>query len=423
MDAWAKLGNPDWTWEAFKPYLQKSCSFPGKAAEGVIKTMEPTLVDGVNNTLAQAWIDAHAEEGYEQAKEFESEQQTIGVRPFIATIDPVTGMRSSADNTYGAVAGARPNVGIVTEATVRRILFSEDQGITASGVEVDCKGSTVTVGALKEVILAAGALHTPKLLELSGVGDKERLRSLGIPVVLHSPNVGESFQNHTMGIIPVPLKDNPDLANVKPGIQALAFRQLDPDDIAEVLNQKQEWNGHEDVIKTLLQSPKEASAYSLIGMMQNLAIVVVMLTFPFSRGSVHISSADPGAPTIIDPRLLSSDLDIEFLARHVLDLRRLLSSPVFEPLIQSPREPAELAKLKTTLRESMASTAHHACGTAAMLPKECGGVVNQELKVYGTANLRIVDASVFPLIPHANPMATVYGVAERASDLIKGCCR
>lgn len=383
--------------------------------------MEPTLVDGVNNTLAQAWIDAHAEEGYEQATDFEGEEKTIGVRPFTATIDPSTGTRSSADNTYGAVAGARSNVTIVTEATVRRILFSETEGVTASGVVVDCMGSTATVGALKEVILAAGAFHTPKLLELSGVGDKERLQSLGLPVVLHNPGVGENFQNHTMGVIPAPLKDNPDLANVKPGIQALAFRQLDPNDIAEVLNQKQEWSGDEEVIKSLLQSPNEASAYSLIGIMQNLAIVVVMLTYPFSRGSVHISSADPDVPTIIDPRLLSSDLDIEFLALHVQALRRLLSCPAFGPFIQCPREPAEVAKLKTTLRESMASTAHHACGTAAMRPKERGGVVDQNLKVYGTTNLRIVDASVFPLIPHANPMATVYGVAERAADLIKGC--
>lgn len=418
MDAWAKLGNPDWTWETFKPYLQKSYTVPRKEPEGVIKTMEPTLVDGMNNTLVQAWIDAHAEEGYEKATDFEGEEKTIGVRPFTATIDPATGTRSSADNTYGAVAGARPNVTIVTGATVKRILFSE--GITASGVEVDYKRSTVIVGAVKEVILAAGAFHTPKLLELSGVGDTERLKSLGIPPVLHSPGVGENLQNHTMGVIPVPLKDNPDLADVKPGIQALAFRQLDPNDITEVLKQKQEWNGDEEVIKSLLQSPNEASAYSLIGMMQNLAIVVVMLTFPSSRGSVHIASADPGAAPIIDPRLLSNDLDIEFLARHVQALRRMLSSPAFQPLLQSPRDPAEVAKLKTTLRESMASTAHHACGTAAMLPKEHGGVVDQDLKVYGTTNLRIVDASIFPLIPHANPMATVYGVAERAADLIKG---
>ncbi|KAL4926695.1 GMC family oxidoreductase [Aspergillus undulatus] len=423
IDAWARLGNPDWKWASFKPYLERSLAVPGLTGDGPIKTINPALLDGKNNTLAEAWNAAHAEHGFYPAEDFLGEGKTVGVRPFTATIDPASGNRSAAANTYGTIAAARPNVTIVTEATVRRVLFESQGGnVTATGVEYEHNGLTTTVGTTNEVILAAGAFHTPKILELSGIGDTGRLESLGIPVVLNQPGVGENLQNHPMAIIPVALKKIPALMNVKPGIQALAYRQLNAKDISEALTDSPESiSTHYQVARSLLQSSDEASAYSLISILpNNVALVVVMVTFPFSRGSVHISSSNPDSQPKIDPRIFSNDIDLDLLARHVQLTQEILSSSALGQFFLATPDLGDLDSVRTRLRESLASSAHHACGTAAMLPREEGGVVGQDLKVYGTSNLRIVDASVFPLIPHANPIATVYGVAERASDIIKG---
>ncbi|KAL4978466.1 hypothetical protein BDW66DRAFT_158257 [Aspergillus desertorum] len=317
--------------------------FPGNEDNGLIKTVQPALV---------------------------GEERTVGVRPFTATIDPVSGNRSSADSTYGAVAATRPNVTIVTEATVRTF---------STGVEVAWNDSVITVEARKELILAAGVFHTPKLLELSGIGDKEELQSLSIPVLLHNPGVGENLQNHVMAVIPVPLKDTPALSTIQPGIEAVSFTRLD---LAVLLT--------EDT-----RGPKPAKQ-----------VIVVMLCCPFSRGTVHITSSDPCIPPTVDLGVFSNPLDIEILARHVQATQNLLRSIAFEQFTQ--------------LHESMTSAAHHACGTAAMLPRQDVGVVGQDLKVHGTRNLRIVDACCFPLISCANPMGAVYGVAERAVDVIRG---
>ncbi|KAL4743652.1 hypothetical protein BDV11DRAFT_201817 [Aspergillus similis] len=398
INAWAKFGNPDWTWEAFKPYLQKAFGSSGNNDNGMIKTIQPALVEGKPNALVQAWNDAHAEQGYGETTNFLSEEKTVGARPFTATIDPVSGNRSSADSTYGAVAATRPNVTIVTEATVRNILLAkEGDSVTATGVEVAWNGSVTTVEVRREVILAAGVFHTPKLLELSGIGDKERLQSFNIPVLLHSPGVGENLQNHVMAVIPVPLKDTPTLSTIQPGIEAVSFTRLD---LADLLTED-----------TRAQSSCTPDKF---------ALVVVMLCYPFSRGTVHITSSDPSVPPTVDLGVFSNPIDIEILARHVQGTQTLLGSTAFEQFVLSPPEVQDIETIKTQLHESMASAAHHACGTAAMLPRQDGGVVGQDLKVHGTRNLRIVDASCFPLISCANPMGAVYGVAERAADVIKG---
>lgn len=140
----------------------------------------------------------------------------------------------------------------------------------------------------------------------------------------------------------------------------------------------------------------------------------------FSRGSSHISSADPSQPPTIDPKFFANGLDVEVMARHLQTLEKLSSSGALQPFFKAEGLPPakDLEAAKAFLRDA-ALTMHHSCGTAAMLPREQGGVVDQELRVYGTKNLRVVDASVFPLIPHANPMTTVYAVAERAADLIR----
>ncbi|PYH88425.1 oxidoreductase [Aspergillus ellipticus CBS 707.79] len=384
INAWAELGNTEWSWEALAPYLRKSVTV---VAPG---------------------------------------EETIGTKAYAASIDPVEGLRSSAAGQHGVDAGRRHNVTVVTGVTVRKVLFptGEGEGVVATGVEVGLEdGGLVTVAAGKEVILAAGAFHTPKLLELSGVGDRELLSGLGISVVVENSGVGENLQNHPMSVLVALMNKIPELEGITLGIQALTFLRLDGQEQADLaakfLPGEQ---GLDKVLCGILESPDEATAFLMLGILPGgaMSIIPLISCFPASRGNIHITSADFEAKSNYDPRFLSHPLDIELMARHYQKLQQVPLFPQLQPFFQPPAAPMDLESTKELLRTAAAQTAHHVCGTAAMLPREAGGVVDQELRVYGTQNLRVVDASVFPLIPHGNPMSTVYAVAERAADLIKG---
>ncbi|KAJ6069787.1 hypothetical protein N7499_011674 [Penicillium canescens] len=435
IDAWGKLGNPNWNWETLRPYLQRSYTLtqpepllsPTQTsknnAQGPIQVIYPAAGDKQAIPLTRAWTEAFESEDYKPTDDFLAEERTTSTRDFTATVDPVSGFRSSADSTYGVIASKRPNVNIITETTVRRIIFASGAGkVRATGVEVLHGVQGITIQAKKEVVLAAGALQTPKVLELSGIGNKDRLAHLEIPLVIDQPGVGENLQNHVMSLIPVSLKPHPGIAGVSPGFKGLAFVHIDQDEqknlFAELGDQSSPTS---QIIESILSSPDEASAMLfLVVKSGTTALLGAIPSFPLSRGNIHIASSDLNDMPVIDARFFHNELDLEILARHVQHLLRLTSAPALESFFEASTEVPDLAEIKDMLREETALSAHHVCGTAAMLPREVGGVVDQELKVYGTENLRIVDASVFPLIPHANPIATVYAVAERAADIIRG---
>lgn len=425
IDAWSALGNDRWDWSTLLPYLNASHSVTGPGEdshkEGPIQVTYPALNEEKSAPIIGAWNKALKEQGYDFTSNIMGGAKTVGTRSYAATIYPNSGSRSSADSTYAKTK--RPNLHIVTEATVRRIIFSsqsenkhntECQRAIATGVEVEWNGQVVRVSAEREVILAAGAFNTPKLLELSGVGQKSRLAELGIPVVVDQPGVGENLQNHVWSVLPTPLK----VEGIAPGIKALAFTRLDLNDQEHVFFATLE-KAPEVVIKSILRNPDEASACLALSVMPGgVALLIAISSFPFSRGSTHISSSAFDVKPVIDPQFFSNDIDIEILARHVQNLHRLTNAPAFEDILQ-PTEVPHLEVIKKTLQDGTALATHHSCGTVAMLPREAGGVVNENLRVYGTKNVRVVDASIFPLIPHANLVATVFAVAEKAVDMMR----
>ncbi|KAE8307632.1 hypothetical protein BDV41DRAFT_568934 [Aspergillus transmontanensis] len=368
------LGNSRWSWKDLLPYLRRS--FTLTSPRGI-----PLSEVGLNAQADTGSV--FVENGYEFQPDLILERSTVGTRPYIVTINPESGLRSSADNQYRSLKKNRPNLHIVLGATVDRVLLSNDavsHEVLATGVQARlAKGQLTEIKATKEVILAAGAFQTPKLLQLSGIGNKSILTHHGITSIVDNPGVGENLQNHSMYIQPVGLK--PQEVTLTARLQALAFvwtgeeadlaaKNLSPTDPEKVI--------YDDI----LSNPEEASANLFVSTRPttNVALLGVIQCHPLSRGSIHISSGtdDPDSKPEVDPRYYSNPI---------------AASPTLQPFLDC---------------------------SAVNVPEDLeGGVVDQDLKVYGTKNLRVVDASVFPLISYGNPMATVYAVAERAADLYK----
>lgn len=447
IDAWAELGNPDWTYDSLLAYFRKAYSIQSPDAH-VCKEMGVDHMGNINNSaiagpirlsypaleqkhmIAKAWNDAMRILGYETTAD-PFPLQSSGSRCYTAAIHPETGKRSFSAREYGETAFKRDNVSLVAEATVTRILLDplEPGPLTATGVEVSFNGKTHSVAARKEVIVSAGTFHTPKLLELSGIGARSLLESLEIPVVIESPGVGQNLHNHLMSLVSFELNEGIAIGEGGQAISLLALpdhqQQQDLFDEHEPVEPESKVS-YETVRKIFADKTEASASFFLTFMgMPNFASLGLMQTLPVSRGSCHIHSKDATQSPRIDPNFFSNPLDLEIMARHFLTFTSLPSNEALQPFFKQDGQSlppishvTDVEHAKEFLRQN-ALTTYHSVGSAAMLPKEKGGVVDQKLLVHGTRNLRIVDASVIPLIPQANPMSSVYAIAERAADIIQ----
>ncbi|EPE24797.1 MFS general substrate transporter [Glarea lozoyensis ATCC 20868] len=478
FDAWCELGNSGWNWSSIAPYFKKSYTLlpPSNQAtldhlgidwvnedyrgkDGPIQVSFPGVIQ---NPLCKAWIDAFRGIGKATSGDPFS-GNSVGGYSNAATVDPATKTRSYAASAYGLPFLHRPNFRVITDAIVHKINFeNENGGITAT-----------------EVILSAGVFNTPKILELSGIGKKQLLEKHSIPVVIPNPNVGEHLQDHLMtgvsfevvdGIVtgdPLMRQEPEALQQAQSlyfehkagpftigGMQSHAFMPIvelanvEDRKVQELLDghhAKPEDREHCDIVQSIIQKPDECSAAWLMFLAQvnlheagtsfvgnnllpgNFASFGVSQSHPFSRGSTHIASANINDNPLIDPNYFSHPADLEIMARHLQEMETLRNtkelSPFFKP--DGKRNHPDAYKISTLEGAKKyildtALTTYHTCGSAAMLPKEKGGVVDDKLVVYGTTNLRIVDASIFPLIPRGNIISSVYAVAEKAADIIKG---
>ncbi|KAL4950005.1 hypothetical protein BDW69DRAFT_197614 [Aspergillus filifer] len=371
INAWAELGIPNGPGTA-----HQSASVP--PATGPI----------------QAWNEALETHGYSHNGDFLAEQTRIGARAYTAATDPRSGHRSSADGAgqyYGHLIG-RDNVTIMTGATVQRIILQAAPNETGDNVAATARPRSSPSMPSHEVILAAGAFNSSKSLDL------------GITTTIDLPGVGENMQNHIIAGFPVTLKPNAAIAELTPGIKALAFARADLSESDE--DDDDGGDARSAAIQTLLQNHNEASAiYALAILPNNLALLAIGLPCPFSTGDTHATSTTTADPPRINPRFITDNRDIHLLTHHTRHLASIINtSPALRPFFQEAQIPSEKEALETLLRGSIATAAHHTCGTAAMVPREAGGVVGENLKAYGTVNVRVVDASVFPLVPSVNPL-------------------
>ncbi|KAM7210300.1 L-sorbose 1-dehydrogenase [Rhypophila decipiens] len=498
VDAWAKLGNKGWDFETFTRAANKSYTLyspSGKeeaTGNGPIQLQVAAPHSEPEATWTTAFIESLATLGFASPQDPFS-GRVCGGFSNPESVDPSTGQRSFSANTYLGAAESRPNLTVITGATVTKILLSTSRpdGVVAEGVQfTESNGKIKKIRARREVILYAGTLNSPRLLELSGIGNPDILKRLGIKVVLDNPHVGETLQNHVYTGVTFEVADNaietldpffrndPQAVGAAmqaygvnrtgplgsssivasaqlpfPGIQTeqgktevnqlLQDHHLDKsaDDSKQHSTSSEFAAAHAAFVKCILLSPAEASANYVFGPAYtefedranptfrapgNHITIAAMLSHPLSRGYVHIAtatSADESTENhglVINPRYLSHPRDVKVLARHIWFIEQSISRA--EPLAKllKPRASkfADLAAVKEYLRKT-AKGSHHYTGTCSMMPKTIGGVVDHELRVYGTLNLRVCDASVLPITPRANTQAVVYGVAEMGSGLIQ----
>ena len=396
----------------------------------------------------------------------------------LITVDPASGTRSYAGTAYYQPNVSRPNFTVLTEAQVNKITLSRHDGqIFATGVDFTSFGFKYHVKAEHEVLLCAGSIQSPQILELSGIGSRNVLGPLGIKVVVENANIGENLQDH--GIVPLCFQaaegistfDSFGIAGVKAAATTefyatqtgllsaligsnanLSYQQVDQrtghisskpiSEITEaaVVNAIPILNKQYKLLGEALQNPKD-SAYQMmyipVGVQKgfadgegtsspgNFITLYISVSRPYSRGSVHITSKDPTVAPIIDPNYLSHPLDVELFSAGVLFLQYFSTKEPFASLLKDAGKAfhpgfEHLTKENAGefCRDALIS-GYQPLGTCSMMPEEEGGVVDPKLKVFGVVNLRVVDASIIPLEIRNDLQTSVYAVAEKASDIIK----
>ncbi|KAG9763209.1 alcohol oxidase, partial [Aureobasidium melanogenum] len=331
--------------------------------------------------------------------------------------------------------------------------------IKANGVEF-APGAAIprkNITAVREVILAAGAIHTPQILKLSGLGPSSELQPLQIPVLVDLPGVGMNLQDHVLigvfypyqkptSLTSVQIASNytlmsqfgavyqanktgpwtagPPDGNAFPALSILTNRSFSivtraqtqkamdylPGDVHP--NVLAGFDAQRQLLIKALQDPRRA-AYELLNFNYGAFSNVNMR--PFSRGSVKLNSSRPFDPPLIDPRYGSNPVDLDVLLASIVYNRQVLATTSMrslQPLQLNPTPNATDQQILKFIKANV-QTDFHPSGTCAMLPLELGGVVDPQLLVYGTQNLRIVDASIMPVIPASHLQAVVYGIAEK----------
>jgi choline dehydrogenase len=430
FDTWAVLGNPGWGWKDVLPYyLDIEDHEVGAGPE--LGTGGPLHVHDISSEahpLCQLYLKAGEELGFPIRSTLNGADPE-GVGLYHITVRK--GTRESASTAFLRPAMRRNNLTVRTHAQTTRVLF---HGRSAVGVEYAQGGTLHSVRASREVILCAGAVNSPQLLQLSGIGPGELLRRHGIPLLLDAP-IGRNLQDH-LGVDYLFRANKPTLNNklypwwgkLRSGMQYVLGRH---GPLALSVNQGGGFiRSHPDVAQPDLQMYFSPLSYTRAPTGKRPLmnpdpfpgfLLGYSLCRPSSRGRVEISSPDPLAPPNIYPDYLSTDDDIQGMLAGVHMLRKFASTRSLSSIIEEEIRPGAAItseeQLLTDIR-TRSTTIFHACGTCAMGPDASRFVVDHKLRVHGVNGLRVIDASVFPLLPSGNTNAPAMLVGAKGADLV-----
>jgi len=422
-DAWAE-DNRGWSWNEVLPYFV-GAEKNGRGASPMHGGNGPLAVSdiGAPHELMEAIIAGAGSLGVPYNNDFNGLHQE-GVGYFQLTTRK--GLRSSAATAYLKPARRRKNLTVITAAQVTRVIFS---GSRASGVRFLREGCQQTALAAREVILSAGAVQSPQLLELSGVGDALRLGPCGLPVVHHLPGVGENLQDHLqlrlIYRVKKPITTNDDLltlgGRMRIGLQWL-LRRSGP--LAIGINQ----GGLFTNVLTNSERPDIQFHFGTISADQAGArphpwsgcTFSVCQLRPESRGETHIKSADPLAAPAITTRYLSAEQDQRAAVASLRFARRLADTVPLRPYLGEEYRPGRAQKSDDELLQfarDYGATIFHPAGSCRM-GSDALAVVDQRLRVHGLAGLRVADASIMPTLVSGNTNAPTIMIAEKAAAMI-----
>jgi len=426
FDQWQEQGAKDWDYRHCLPYFKKAddWAFGSDTYRSQNGPLSVNNGNNMKNPLYRAFIEAGAEAGYMKTSDYNGRQQE-GFGPMHMTVK--NGQRWSTANAYLKPARQRPNLRVITGALSRRILLD---GKRATGVEFSRDGKLQSLNATREVILSAGPIASPHLLQLSGIGPQAVLKQAGIEVVEDLPGVGENLQDHLEFYFQFRCKQPITLnAELNPWRKALiGMRWILTRSGLGATN-------HFESCAFIRSSPgvkwPDIQYHFLPGAMRydgNAAFdghgfqVHVGHNKPYSRGSIRLRSPSVQDKPEIIFNYLQHEKDIEAFRACVRLTREIIGQPAMEPYRDSEIQPGEAvqsdAEIDAFVRGAVESAYHPSC--ACRMGEDEMAVVDSQTRVRGIEALRVVDSSIFPTIPNGNLNSPTIMLAERAADLIRG---